>query len=154
MLELALFIHILGVALVFAGGAIATVADLLARRRTRPSEIALLLAGARWGAVVLVVGLVVTVGAGFWLVDQLELGFDQSWLKLSLLGVVVATLAGAAGGRTPRHARELANRLAAADDHPSPDLDRLLHSRLAVSLNIVAGAAMVAVLALMIWKPV
>ena len=54
--------------------------------------------------------------------------------------------------RAARWGRRLADRLA-EEDEPSPELERLLNSRLADALNVTAAAAAIAILVLMVWKP-
>ena len=60
---------------------------------------------------------------------------------------------GAVGGRSTRHTRYLADRLAAEGDRPSVELRSALSSPLTQALNYGSFLAVVAVLALMIWKP-
>ncbi len=61
-------------------------------------------------------------------------------------------LAGPAGTRL-RHARELAERLAADGDQPSPELHRAVGDRTALVLNYLSFACLVAILVLMVLKP-
>ena len=63
MYEWALFLHLVGATLFFAGLAVAAVGQASARRRSRPSEIALLLGTARWGVVL------VCLAVGFALIE-------------------------------------------------------------------------------------
>jgi hypothetical protein len=60
---------------------------------------------------------------------------------------------GAYGGRTARHARHLARRLAAEDDTPSPELQALVGARLPLAASLASGVMLLAVLALMVWQP-
>lgn len=150
--EWALFVHLAGAILFFAGLAVATVAETSARARRRPSEIALLLGGARWGVLLVVAGLILAVGAGFWLLEETAYGLDP-WVQAALALVVVALVAGGIGGQGPKRARRLAERLAASGDEPSAELDAALRAPVAAAFNWLAAAAAVAVLALMVWKP-
>ena len=60
---------------------------------------------------------------------------------------------GAYGGRTARHARHLAERIAAEDDAPSPELRALLAARGPLWASYASGLMLFAILALMVWQP-
>lgn len=152
MYEWALFAHLAGTISFFAGLAVAAVGQAAARRRSRPSEIAALLGTARWGVVLVAAGLVLVLGSGFWLLDLTHYGLD-AWIVAALALLAVAVVAGGVGGQAPKRARQLAERLAREDDAPSRELGTMLHDRLADALNSAAGAAAVAILVLMVWKP-
>lgn len=152
MYEWALFFHLVGALLFFAGLAVAAVAQLSARRRTRPSEIALLLRTARWGVILVGAGTLLLVGFGFWLLDLTAYGLD-GWVVGALVLLGFAVLAGGVGGQAPKRARRVAERLAREGDEPSAELERLLRSPAADALNAAAAAAAVAILVLMVWKP-
>jgi uncharacterized membrane protein len=66
---------------------------------------------------------------------------------------VIALVLGAAGGRRPRHARELAERLRDAGDDITPELRRLLTDRWSARANLASAATMLGVLWLMVAKP-
>ena len=104
MYEWALFLHLVGAILFFAGLAVAAVGQASARRRSRPSEIALLLGTARWGVVLVLVGVVLVVAAGFWLLAETFYGLD-GWVVAALVLLAFAVVAGGAGGRAPRRFR-------------------------------------------------
>jgi uncharacterized membrane protein len=148
----ALFLHIVGALLFFSGLAVAAVAQLSARRRRRPSEIALLLDAARTGVLLVALGAVLILAFGLWLSDLTGYGLE-GWVLAALVLFLVSVLLGGLGGRTPKRARRLAERLALAEDEPSPELEAFLRSRRSDSLNAAAAVAAVAVLVLMIWKP-
>jgi hypothetical protein len=63
MYEWALFFHLAGAFLFFAGLAVAAVGSASARGRKRPSEVAVLLRAARWGVLLVAVGTVLVVGS-------------------------------------------------------------------------------------------
>jgi hypothetical protein len=66
----------------------------------------------------------------------------------------VASMAlGGIGGRGARHARELAERLAAEGDRPSPELRALVRDRRAFWLSNASGLLVVAIIVLMVWRP-
>jgi uncharacterized membrane protein len=146
--EVALFLHLVGVVTLFAGMAVAGVGLAGARRRERPSEIALLLGLTRIGVVLVVAGLTLAVACGFWLLDSTEFDLDDLWVATALGLVVLGAILGALGGRRPKEARLLAEH-----DADPAELRRLLDDRLSLWLNVAAAAAYVAVLALMVWKP-
>jgi uncharacterized membrane protein len=152
MYELALFLHVVGAILFFAGMIVAAVGHLSARRRRRPSEVALLLGTGRWGVLLVALGTVLQLGSGFWLLDETFYGLD-GWVIASLVLLAVAVVTGGVGGQAPKRARRLAVELAGEGDEPSPELDRLLRQPAADALNLVAAAAAIAILVLMVWKP-
>jgi len=148
-----LFLHLAGV-LLFVGGSIAAaVLRLAATRRERPSEIALLLRAVRPAVPLVAGGLAIAIAAGFWLAHEDGIPLSSTWLTLTfvLLGWVIAV--GAVAGRQDRHTRELAERLAADGDEPSGELARRLRDPLNLALNASLLAAVVAIVALMVWKP-
>lgn len=151
MYEWALFFHLLGAFSFFAGLTVAAVGQTAARRRTRPSEIALLLGAARWGVLLVGLGTALVLGFGFWLVHLAGYGFE-GWVVAALALLGLALVAGGIGGQAPKRARRLADRLS-QEDEPSPELERLLNSRAADALNVTAAAAAIAILVLMVWKP-
>lgn len=152
MYEWALFLHLVGAILFFAGLAVAAVAQLSARRRRRPSEVALLLRAGRWGVLMVGLGTALALGFGLWLLDLTAYGLD-GWVLASLLLLALAVAAGGSGGQAPKQARLLAERLAREHDAPSGELDRLLRRPVSDALNWAAAAAAVGVLVLMVWKP-
>ena len=147
--EVALFLHLLGVVMLFAGMAVAGVGLEAARRRERPAEIAALLLGlTRVGVVLVGAGLVLAVACGFWLLDLTEFGLGDAWVEAALGLVVLGAVLGSLGGRRPKQARLLAERGAEFEE-----VGRLLDDPLSRLLNAAAAAAYLAVLALMVWKP-
>jgi uncharacterized membrane protein len=146
--EAALFLHLLGVVMLFSGMAVAAVGLAAARRRDRPDEIALLLGLTRIGVVLVLAGLALAVAGGFWLLDLTEFDLGDAWVAAALGLVAAGAVLGSLGGRRPKQARLLAERGA-----EGPELRRLLDERVSLWLNAAAAAAYVAVLALMVWKP-
>lgn len=152
MYEWALFLHLVGAILFFAGLAVAAVGQGAARRRSRPSEVAVLLRAARWGVAMVGAGTLLALAGGFWLLDLTAYGFD-GWVVASLGLLAFAVVAGGLGGQAPKRARHLADRLAREGDEPSAELERLLREPLADLLNWTAAAAAAGILVLMVWKP-
>jgi uncharacterized membrane protein len=148
----ALFFHLVGALLFFSGLAVAAVAQLSARRRRRPSEVALLLGAARTGVLLVALGTVLILAFGLWLADLSGYGLG-GWVLAALVLFLLSVLLGGLGGQAPKRARLLAERLARAGDEASPELEALLANRRADALNAAAAVAAVAVLVLMVWKP-
>ncbi len=154
MYQWLLFFHLLGAVLFFSGSAVAAVGQLTAMRRTRPSEVALLLGLTRWGVLLVGLGALLTIGFGSWLVaDRPYWSFDQTWIEWAFVLWIAAMVVGGLGGRPARHARELAQRLAADGDRPSEELRRAVADRRSLALSLASGAILFAILALMVWKP-
>jgi hypothetical protein len=154
MENLALFLHLAGVLAFVAGVVVAGVALESARQRERPEEIALLLGPARWGALLAVAGAALILACGFWLVGlHDDVGFRTGWLDASLALFVAAVLLGSLGGRRPRQAREMAERLAREGASAGPELRALLDDRASRLANYASAALVVAILALMVFRP-
>jgi uncharacterized membrane protein len=149
----ALFLHLLGVALLAGGMAVAGAALRGAWRRARPSEVALLLGLARTGVILVALGSLLVLVCGFWLMEVTGHELDEGWLSGSLGLFVLGALLGTVGGRRPKQARLLAERLSREGDHPSKELNASVRDGTALVLNAAAALAMVGVLLLMIWKP-
>jgi uncharacterized membrane protein len=149
----ALFLHLVGAALLAGGMTVAGAAQWAALRRSRPAEIALLLSLARIGVVLVALGALVVTICGFWLIEETGSGLDEGWLGLSFALFVLGVVLGAAGGRRPKRARLLAERIAAQNEGDSAEVKRLLRDPLSLALNALAAAALLAVLLLMVWQP-
>ncbi len=148
-----LFLHLLS-AFVFVSGAVtAGVLQITAMRRERPSEIALLLRTIRIAVALLGVGALATLVFGLALVSNEDIGFGTGWVDAAIALWFVAMALGGAGGRTARHARYLAETLAAEGDRPSDELRALVAHRPSLVLSYASTAAVVAILVLMVWKP-
>jgi len=149
----ALFLHLSGV-LLFVGGSIAVTAlRLLAIGKERPSESAVLLRAVRPLVPLVGTGLLLTLGAGVWLADELRIPDDSGWLQAAYVLIVWLGVAGAVAGRLDRRTRELAEREAVARETPSPELARRLRDPVALALDGSMLVATVAIVALMVWKP-
>jgi len=148
-----LLLHLLAAFMFLCGAMVAGVLHWLAMRRTRPSEIALLLGLVNVTVPLIGIGSLAALGFGIWLTDEAGYGFGDGWIIAALvLWVVSGALAGPAGKRLKR-AREQAEELAAAGDQPSEELRRAVADRTALLLNYASFAALVAILVLMVFKP-
>lgn len=152
MYDWLLLFHVAGAILFFSGMAVAAVGLREAKRRRQPSEIALLLGVTRWGVLLVAVGTVLVLVFGAWLVQRGNWGWG-GWVGWALGLLALSAVAGALGGRVPKRARLLAERLAAEGEASTPELRALLDDRVAALLNVAAAALAVAVLALMVLKP-
>ena len=151
--DLALFFHVLG-AIVFAGGAIvAGIAFEAARRRDDPHDIALLLGLTRVGVALVGLGGALVLGFGLWLVDLTGVGLGAAWIRWALALFVLSAALGAVAGRRPKRARQLAERLEREGQPSLPELRKLLDDPLSRVANYVSAALVLAILALMVWKP-
>jgi uncharacterized membrane protein len=148
-----LFLHLVSAFLFVSGAVAAGVLQIAALRRERPSEIALLLRTARAAVAILGVGALGTLAFGLALANKEGIGFGTGWVVAAIVLWIVAMVVGGAGGRTARHARELAERLAAQGDRPSEELRALVAHRPSLLLSYASTVAVVAILVLMVWKP-
>jgi uncharacterized membrane protein len=148
-----LFFHLIGAFLFIAGAAVAGVLQLAAIRRERPSEVALLLGLTRWGVALVGLGALLTLGFGIGLAHELGISLGESWISASLALWVVAMVLGGLGGRTARHARYLAQRLACEGDRPSAELQALVAHRPSLLASYASTACVLAIVVLMVWRP-
>jgi uncharacterized membrane protein len=151
--DVLLFGHLLSAFALVAGAATAGILQLAAGRRRRPSEVALLLRTTRPAVLLVVVGLVGTLGFGIALARHQGRSLGETWISAALALWVVALVTGELGGRSARHARRLAERLAAEGDRPSDELRELVSHRPALLLSYASAAAILAIVVLMVWKP-
>jgi uncharacterized membrane protein len=149
-----LVFHMTGVLLLLGGAVFAGILNAAALRRERPSEIVVLYRLARIAVISISVGMPLTLIFGIWLVADLDfVKWSQTWVILALIGWVLAGALGGAGGKREKETRLLAERLAAEGDAPSPELGARMRDPLTLVLSWGSGVVVVAILALMIWKP-
>ena len=148
-----LLIHILGAFLFLSGTMVAGILHFTATRRDRPSEVALLLGLVPPTVIAVVVGSIVTLGLGLWLADDAGYGIGDEWVIAAIVLWLLSGVFAAPAGKTLRHARELAERLAADGDRPSEELHRAVGDRRALLFNYTSFAMLVAILVLMVFKP-
>jgi len=151
--EIALFFHLLGALSFVAGIVVAGVAFEAARRRTEPSEIALLLGLTRAGVALVGVGATLVLVFGLWLVHLEHVGYGAGWVDGALALYVVAMALGGYGGQAPKRARQLATQLATDGRPASDELRALLDDRRALAVNYASALAILAILVLMVFKP-
>ena len=148
-----LMFHIASAFLLVGGSTMAAICNGLSLRAERPSEAAFLLRMIRLALPFIFAGVAGTLVFGIWLWHELGFGIGTGWLWAALVLWVVANALGGAGGKHQEKARELAERLAAAGDTPSEELRALLRDPKGQALSWASGAATLAILVLMVWKP-
>jgi uncharacterized membrane protein len=148
-----MFLHLLGALLFTAGIVLAGVAFEAARRRERPAEVALLLGLTRIGVLLVAAGGLLLLACGLWLVELEGFGYGAGWIQAAISVFAAALVLGALGGRRPKQARRLATRLAGAGEPASAELRALLDDPLSLVVNYASAALVLAILALMVFKP-
>ncbi len=148
-----LALHVTGAFLLVGGGVIAAALNLVALGRDRPSEIALLFGLIRFAVVAIVVGSLLAFLFGLWLVHEAGYGYGDGWIVAALVLFVAANAMGGIGGRRDERTARLARELAAGGDAPSSELRAHVRDPLSLTLSYGSGLLLVAILALMIWKP-
>jgi uncharacterized membrane protein len=148
-----LALHVSAAFLLLGGTAMAGILGVLAQRARRPSEVALFLGLIRVAVVLIAVGAVAGLGLGLGLVHEGGLSYGRPWIVGSIVLLVVASYAGRVGGIRDRETRKLAVSLAGEDDERTAELDARLRDPVTLALSYGSGLGILAVLALMIWKP-
>lgn len=148
-----LALHVTGAFLLLGGSIVAAIFNVLARRRERPSEIALFYGLIRIGELGIYAGLALTIVLGLWLVHEAGYGYGQFWIWAAILLWIAGSALGGVGGARQGRAQKLAKRLAAESDAPSPELRALVRDGAAAAMFWGSGAAILLILVLMVWKP-
>jgi len=149
-----LFLHVAGAFLVLGGAVMGGILNFFALRRDRPSDVVVLYRMVRYAVTSISIGMVVTIVFGLWLVaDVKSIEWSDAWVIVSLLLWVLANALGGVGGRREKETRQLAERLAGENDAPSDELNRRMHDPVTLALSWGSGLVVIAILALMIWKP-
>jgi uncharacterized membrane protein len=148
-----LFLHITGAFLLLGGGVVAGALNIATLRRERPSEIVLLYGLIRVAVVSIMLGTLLAFVFGLWLVHEVGYGYGDGWVIAAIALLVVANAMGAIGGRREEQTAKYAAVLAARGDEPSPELRRRLRDPVSLALSYGSGLVLVAILAIMIWKP-
>jgi len=149
-----LFFHVTGAFFLIGGIVVAGILNLAALVKDRPpSEVAALYGLIRFAVPLIGAGLVLTLAIGLWLVHDVGYGYGETWIVAAILLWVLASALGNLDGRYQRQTGELARRLAAEGDAPSPELSARLRNPRALAISYGSGLMAFAVLGLMIWKP-
>jgi uncharacterized membrane protein len=149
-----LFFHVTGVFFLIGGIVVAGILNLAAIvKDRRPSEVAALYRLIRFAVPLIGAGLVLTLVIGLWLVHNVGYGYGETWIVAAIVLWVVGSTLGNIDGKYQRQTGELAQRLAAEGDAPSPELRARLLNPLALVISYASGLTAFAILGLMIWKP-
>ncbi len=154
--EWLLVFHVTGAFLLLGGGVVAATLNLAAvRRDRRPSEVVLLFGLIRIAVVSIIVGIVLAFVFGLWLVHEAPFGYSygDGWVITAIVLLVLSAVMGSIGGRRDEQTAKFARELAAAGDAPSAELLERVRDPVALVLNYGSGLLLVAILAIMIWKP-
>jgi uncharacterized membrane protein len=90
---------------------------------------------------------------GLWLVHEAGYGYGDGWVVAAIVLLIVANAMGGIGGKRDEQTAKLARELAASGDAPSPELRARVRDPISLALSYGSGLVLIAVLALMIWKP-
>jgi uncharacterized membrane protein len=149
-----LFFHITGAFFLLGGIVIAGILNFVAvAKDRRPSQVASLYGLIRFAVPLIGAGLLLTLAIGLWLVNEADYGFGEAWIVTAIVLWVLAGSLGSIDGKYQRQTGELAQRLAAEGDAPSPELRARLRNPLALAISYGSGLMAFAVLGIMIWKP-
>src|SRR5205823_13496092 len=92
-------LHVSGAFLLLGGSIVAATFAVLARRRERPSEIALFYGLIRVGEVAIYAGALLTIVIGLWLVHEADYGYGEFWVWASVLLWILGNALGGIGGK-------------------------------------------------------
>ena len=148
-----LIFHVTGAFLLLGGGTLAAALNLAALGRERPSEIVLLFGLIRVAVVSISIGAVLAFVFGLWLVHEAGYGYGDGWVVAALVLFVLGNALGGIGGRRDERTAAYARRLAEAGDAPSAELRARVRDPISLALSYGSGLILVAILALMVWKP-
>jgi uncharacterized membrane protein len=149
-----LVFHMTGAFLVVGGAVFGGILNVFALKRERPSEVVVLYRLVRIAVVAIGIGMTVALIFGLWLVADLDfVKWSNAWVIIALILWVVANALGSAGGRREKETRALAERLAADGDTATAELRSRMRDPVTLALSWGSGLAVLAILALMIWKP-
>ena len=90
---------------------------------------------------------------GLWLVHLERFGYGAAWVEAALALFAVVGALGGVGGQRPKRARKLAEQLAREGYAETPELRALLDDRLALAVNYLSAVLVLAIVALMVFKP-
>jgi hypothetical protein len=154
MEDLALFLHLLGALLFFSGIVVAGVPFEAARRKEDAGEIALLLGLTRYGVALVGAGALLLFACGLWLVGlEEDIGFGTGWVDAAIVLFLLVVALGSLGGRRPKRARLLATELADRGEPAGTELRALLEDPVSRAANYGSALLILAILALMVFKP-
>jgi len=148
-----LALHVTGAFLLLGGGVVAATLNIAALRRERPSEIVLLYGLIRIAVAAILIGTLFAFVFGLWLVHEAGYRYGDGWVVAAIVLLVVGNALGGIGGRRDERTARFARELAEAGDAPSPELQARVRDPVSLALSYGSGLILVAILAIMIWKP-
>jgi len=148
-----LFLHVTGAFLLLGGGVVAGSLNIAALRHDRPSEIVLLFGLIRIAVVSILIGTLLAFVFGLWLVHEAGYRYGDGWVITAIVLLIVANAMGGIGGRRDDATAKLAAELAAQGDAPSAELRSRVRDPASLALSYGSGLVLVAILAIMIWRP-
>ena len=155
--EWLLFLHVTGAFLLVGGAVVAIVLDIAAQRRERPSEIALLSGLVRIPVVGIVIGSILLLVFGLWLVDEGDgYSYDEAWIDRGdrSPGRRQRDAAGIGGRREEATRLDWQSELAEKGDAPSVGPANTLRDPITLVAELRRRAwRCIAVIAVMVWKP-
>jgi uncharacterized membrane protein len=86
-------------------------------------------------------------------VHEAGYGYGDGWVITAIVLLIVANAMGGIGGKRDDATAKLAAELAAQGDAPSPELQSRVRDPISLALSYGSGLVLVAILAIMIWKP-
>ena len=128
--------HVTGAFLFLGGIVMAGIFGVLAQRAQRPSEVAAFLGLTRVAVPFIVLGAVMSLGFGLWLVNCAGYSYTAPWIVASLLLLAGSAIAGRLGGAREGETRRLALRLAADGDEPELELGARMRDLLTLALSM------------------
>jgi uncharacterized membrane protein len=146
-------LHVTGAFLLLGGGTVAATLNLAALRRERPSEVVLLFRLIRVAVVAIGIGTLLAFVFGLWLVHEAGYRYSDGWVIAAILLLILGNALGGIGGRRDARTARFAQELIDAGDQPSPELQRRVRDPVSLALSYGSGLILVAILAIMIWKP-
>ena len=92
---------------------------------------------------------------GLWLVHKapFDYSYGEGWVIAAIVLLIASSAMGAMGGRRDAETAKFAQELVASGDEPSAELLGRVRDPAALVLSYGSGLLLIAVLALMIWKP-
>ena len=152
-----LVFHLFGAAALVGGALAFHTLQIALIRSDRPRRIATLFGIGRPFELAIQIGAVVSLAFGIWLAyadhEIPKYKITDGWIIAAIVLWFVANGLGFRGGEIYARARELAVKLAAEGDEPSPELSAMIRSRPAAILTWASTASMFAIIVLMVWKP-
>ena len=152
--ELLLFLHVLGAFALVGALTLFSIVIVAMWRAEQPSDIVAFAGITRVGGLLVGAGTLMTIVFGVWLaieVDQYRLW--DGWVIAAIVLWAIATETGRRSADAYAKIGAEASRLAQSDDSPRPELVAQARSGQAVGMQLASTAAVLVILADMIWKP-